>query len=426
MCRPSGAFRVGEREFEEVVMSHTRRDFLRDSLRAAGLLSLAGSAPRFLVNTAMAAATQRRASDAVLVVVELSGGNDGLNTVIPYADDVYHRSRPTLRQVASRALKIDDHIAFHPRMGGFWRLHKEGLLTVVQGVGCPDSDKNHPGAKRAWHTAHVKPPGPQTGWVGRAADLLVDPDAANTPAAFVGAIVPLQATNAERAVVPALRSAVEMACRGPGTARLAPRAGEDPLLAWVRRATAEAVGNSRRIEKAIAATRAADYPQFTLAQELRIVAQLIRAEVGVRIFYTELGGGNIGGFDNHAGQLGNHCALLQQLSDSIAAFARDLQRERLLDRVVLMTVSEFGRTLRENGRRGTNHGVAAPLFLVGGKLKGGVVGAHPSLTDVEPDTSLRLHTDFRSVYATVLDRWLGVDSEAVLGGRYAPLEVLRA
>ncbi|MBI5396828.1 MAG: DUF1501 domain-containing protein [Verrucomicrobia bacterium] len=405
-------------------MSYTRRDFLKDSFRAAGLLSLAGSAPRFLVNTAMAAASQRRGGDTVLVVLELSGGNDGLNTVIPYADDVYHRSRPTLRQVASKALKIDDHIGFHPRMGGFSRLHKDGLLTVVQGVGCPDSDKNHPGAKRAWHTAETKTPGPQTGWLGRAADQLFDPAAANVPAAFVGKIMPLQATNAERVVVPALRSAVEMACRGSEAKGLAPEAGDDPLLASVRRATAETIENSRRIERAIAATNTADYPQLVLAQELRIVAQLIRADVGIRIFYTELGGGNIGGFDNHAGQLGNHCALLQQISDSLTAFTRDLQRDKLLDRVVLMTVSEFGRTLQENGRRGTNHGVAAPTFLVGGKLKGGVVGAHPSLTDVDKDSSLHLHTDFRALYATVLDGWLGVDSRAVLGASFKPLDVL--
>ena len=158
---------------------------------------------------------------------------------------------------------------------------------------------------------------------------------------------------------------------------------------------------------------------------MRNIAQLIRAEAGIRIFFTELGGGGIGGFDNHAGQLGNHCSLLEQLSASIAAFARDLQRDKLLDRVALMTFSEFGRTLQENGRRGTGHGLAAPVFVVGGRVKGGLIGAHPSLAYLDQDGQ-KVHTDFRRVYATLLDRWLGLDSRAILGGAYEPVDFLRA
>ncbi|MCX6911441.1 MAG: DUF1501 domain-containing protein, partial [Verrucomicrobia bacterium] len=168
-----------------------------------------------------------------------------------------------------------------------------------------------------------------------------------------------------------------------------------------------------------------DYPQFVLAEELCAIAQLIRADLGVRIFFTELGGGNIGGFDNHAGQLGNHCSLVHQLSESVAAFIRDLQRDKLHERVLLMTFSEFGRSVRENGRRGTDHGLAQPVFLAGGRLKGGLCGAHPSLTDVDKD-GLKFHTDFRRVYATALDRWLGLDSRGVLNASFEPLDVLKA
>ncbi len=136
----------------------------------------------------------------------------------------------------------------------------------------------------------------------------------------------------------------------------------------------------------------------------------------------ELGGGGIGGFDNHANQLGNHCALLEQLAESVAAFVHDLKRDRLLDRVLVMTFSEFGRTLKENGRRGTGHGAAAPVFMAGGRVKGGLIGPHPSLTDLE-NGSPRFHTDFRQVYATVLDRWLGYDSQAILGTDFGSLDV---
>jgi uncharacterized protein (DUF1501 family) len=164
------------------------------------------------------------------------------------------------------------------------------------------------------------------------------------------------------------------------------------------------------------------YPDFTLARELKTIAELVRADVGIRIFFTELGGGGIGGFDNHADQRDNHAALLRELSASITAFAEDLHSARLLDRVVLMTFSEFGRSLSEYGRRGTGHGAAAPIFLAGGRLKGGLVGKHPPLTDLEEDAP-RFHTDYRRVYATVLERWLGFDARTALGDRYEPLDV---
>ena len=154
------------------------------------------------------------------------------------------------------------------------------------------------------------------------------------------------------------------------------------------------------------------------------MAQLIRADTGIRVFFTELGGGGIGGFDNHANQLGNHCALLAQLAESIAAFADDLQRDKLLDRVLLMTFSEFGRTVKENGRRGTGHAVAAPMFLAGGRVQGGLIGTHPSLTDLDQG-GLKLNIDFRQVFATVLDQWLGLASKDILSQQFESLDVIK-
>ena len=194
------------------------------------------------------------------------------------------------------------------------------------------------------------------------------------------------------------------------------------LLQFLRQRTIDARAKNERIE-AVLKTPAGDYPSFGLARDLRTVAQLIRADIGIRIFFVELGGGGLGGFDNHANQLGNHCALLNQLAESVAAFVYDLKRDKQLDRVLLMTFSEFGRTVKENGRRGTDHGAAAPLFLAGGRVKGGLIGPHPSLTDLDKG-ALKVQTDFRRVYATVLDRWLGFESKPVLGGRFEPLDVL--
>lgn len=255
------------------------------------------------------------------------------------------------------------------------------------------------------------------------------------PGAFVGQINPPFTLNAARSVVPTIRSLETAALHGPPSSGPADRRrlveaaavprdpADSPLLDFVQRSTLSAYRDSGQIEAA-AGTTSAEYAPFELARMLRIVAQLIRADVGLRIVSTELGGEEPGGFDNHAGQAENHAALLHQFSESVAAFLRDLERDNLLDRVLLMTFSEFGRTVRENGRRGTDHGSAAPLFLTGGGLRGGLIGPHPNLIDLE-NGGQKYHTDFRRVYATVLDRWLGFDSPSILGGRFEPLNVFR-
>lgn len=414
-------------------MTHTRRDFLRAALGTSTLMSLGSVAPDWLLRSA-AAQPQRDARNAVLVVLQLTGGNDGLNTVVPYTDDEYGRSRTTLRLPTNELYKIDSSLGFHPRMEAFSRLYKDGYLSIVQGVGCPNPDQNHERALRMWHTADPQRPQRQTGWLGRVVDRAWSPTTPDTAAVFVGPIARPFALNAENAVVPSLRSIEDLSVRSvPARAFQETLHGvttnamaDNSLLQFVRQSTLDARVKSERIEAAIkAGNSSADYPALGLARDLRTVAQLIRADIGIRIFFTELGGGGIGGFDNHANQLGNHCAMLHQLAESVAAFIYDLQRDRQLDRVLLMTFSEFGRTVKENGRRGTDHGVAAPMFLAGGQVQGGLVGTHPSLIDLDKG-ALKMHTDFRRVYATVLDRWLGFESEAVLGGRFESLDVLKA
>jgi len=415
-------------------MSYTRRDFLRTALGASALLSFNSAAPGLLVRT-VKGSTSRNDCETVLVVVQLSGGNDGLNTVIPYEDDEYARNRPTLALPTGELHKIDTLLGFHPRMAGFMRLYKDGHLSIIQGVGSPVSDRSHDGAMRIWHTADPDRPGCQTGWLGRAVDSIWDEDKSVTPAVFVGPIAQPFGLNAENSVVPSIRSpedltTAQMPDHTDGQ-YLWKRAAElprsdygNPLLPFVQQCTLDAVAAAQRIEAVIRKeTVTKEYPQFQLAGTLRTVAQLIRADVGIRIFFTELGGGGIGGFDNHANQLGNHCSLLHHLSESLTAFIEDLEREKLLDRVLVMTFSEFGRTVKENGRRGTGHGAAAPIFLAGGRLKGGLTGSHPSLTDLD-DGAPKSHTDFRRVYATVLDQWLGFESRIVLGRQFEPVDIL--
>jgi uncharacterized protein (DUF1501 family) len=410
-------------------MQTPRREFLRTAVGASTLLALSPVAPAFLCRTALAAAAQRQDRDSVLVVVQLSGGNDGLNTVVPYEDDAYHRSRPTLRLTAQHVLKLDSGLGLYPEMTAFMRLYQEGHLAVIQGVGYPDSNRDHEVAMRHWHTSRPLENLTQTGWLGRAIDRCKT-GRRDVPGVFVGPIPSPFAVQTEEAVVPAIKSLDQWLPAGQWAAASsfdsqAGAPGADSLPDFLRRATLDASASATRLQ---AARRSAEtngstqYPGFPLARTLRSVAQLIRAELGIRIYFTELGGGGIGGFDTHAGQAANQGALLRELSESAAAFLDDLRRDRLLDRVWLMTFSEFGRALSENGRRGTGHGAAAPVFLAGGGLKGGLVGPHPSLTDLDDDAP-RFHTDFRRVYATVLDRWLGLDSLPVLGQRFAPLDV---
>jgi len=398
---------------------HTRRDFLRATLGASAVLSL-GPVARHVP-----AASSQPDRDTVLVIVQLSGGNDGLNTVVPYGDDEYGRGRTTLRLPTSDLHKIDSLLAFHPRMAAFMRLYQEGHLSIIQGVGHTGSDRDHDRAMRVWHTAHLKDAmlggaGSQTGWLGRLADHLRSTAQADLPTVFVGPISRPFALNAENVVIPCIRSAEDLIVQVPPSSVLVD--GGDALLQFLRGSMRGARAASERIEAA-AKAGTGEYPPFGLAGHLRTVAQLVRANLGIRVFFVELGGGGIGGFDNHANQLGNHCALLHQLAESTAAFIDDLNHDKTLDRVLLMTFSEFGRSVRENGRRGTDHGAAGPIFLAGGKVKGGLAGSHPSLTDLDGGAQ-KPHTDFRRVYATVLDRWLGVDSRVVLGERFEPLDVL--
>jgi len=421
-------------------MNRSRRDFLKKTLGGATLMSLGPAVPALWARSARAAAAAHDRRDTVLVVLQLSGGNDGLNTVVPYADDEYGRKRKTLRLTGSEVHKIDDYLGFHPATQGFARLLNEGTSSVVQGVGYPNSDRTHPGGMRNWHTARPGELNCPTGWLGRAVDGYWEPGQRDLPGVFVGPIPRPFALSAERAVVPAIRGPEELTLRKTLSQNRLPsprlrREGlgvrgsadaDNPLAEMVRRSTVAANAASRQVEAAVrAAGPGADYPPYQLAETLAKVATLIRADVGIRIFLTELGGGGIGGFDNHANQRDNHAALLKQLSESVAAFIGDLARDQELDRVVLMTFSEFGRTLTENGRRGTGHGAAQPIFLAGGKLRGGLVGEHPSLSDLDQDAP-KHHTDYRRLYATMLGPWLGLDVAAVLGERYEPLELFRA
>jgi len=270
--------------------------------------------------------------------------------------------------------------------------------------------RDHNVGMQSWQTANVTPApkgSDPTGWLGRVADCSSE----SVPVVFAGSIPPPLAVHSRDAVIPAIRDARDWTLTAPSTFYDT----SDPICA--------AAFSSARRTAGILTSTAAAYPDLPLANSLRTVAQLIRADLGIRIFLTEQGGTSPGEFDNHSNQAPNHTVSLRQLSQSVAAFCDDLNRDHLFDRVVLMTFSEFGRTLTENGRHGTGHGAAAPVFLAGGHVRPGLIGVHPSLSDLDND-ALKPHTDFRSLYTTVLESWLAIPAEPVLGARFPVLPIL--
>ncbi len=404
-------------------MSTSRRDFLKAALGAPAVLSLGSAAPALLQRAAAADPTP--GADRVLVVVQLGGGNDGLNTVVPYDNDQYGRLRPTLRMTKQDVIQIGSDLGLHPAMPEMKRLLDDGHLGIVQGVGYPNPQGGHPESMRIWQTGRLDAEVCQTGWLGRAADAAGQE--ASVPGAWVGLIPRPLTMNAASTIVPAIRSIED--CRLRPAESFSETAGAvpqdaSPLLQEIARRRQTAQAHSAAVDKVIRSGERREYPNTPTGADLRVVAQLIEANVGVRVFNTDAsGGGDIGGFDNHAGQKDNHAALLHQLSQALAAFVDDLKGRGLLDRVVLVTFSEFGRTIKENGRRGTDHGSAAPMLLVGGRIRPGLIGQHPSMTETE-NGGPKHHTDFRRVYATLLDHWLGINSQTVLGEKFDPLEIL--
>ena len=421
-------------------MSTTRRTFLRQ-LGAVGVVSLGATPPLFLARAAAAAEQQaaKNTSGRILVLVQMAGGNDGLNTVVPYGDPEYRRARPGIRISKGEVLRIDDYLGLHPGMTGFKELYDEGTLSIIQGVGYPRPDRSHFRSMDIWHTARpsvrseVETASIENGWLGRALDLTASRHTGTMPALAFGVDRLPLALVASKVHVPTVRSLKEYRLSlgsGPKSDRqlrrrlieeLADRpdsAGEaGSELDFLRKTSLTALSTADRLEEVMSSDKTSVvYPENGLARKLKMVAQIIAADLGTRILFVSLGG-----FDTHSQQKGAHQALLTELSSAVRSFFEDLKGRRLDDRVLLATYSEFGRRVKENGSLGTDHGAASQLFIASPSVKGGIHGKHPSLTDLTRG-DLKHHTDFRSVYATLLEKWLEFPSEPVLGGKFETLD----
>ena len=399
-----------------------RRDFLAATASTA-LIATSASVPQFLLRAAEA--TPRR-GDSIVVVVQLSGGNDGLNTVIPVADEQYRRRRPTLGIPRDQALRINDQLSFHPALRGFSKLLDDGRLAILPGIGYPNPNRSHFESMDIWHTARREPVGRATGWLGRMIDATPSAAGAEIRAIHVGGEVQPLALSALNTPAVSIRSLERFRLDGFAGERreqlestVAAARDGGSLLEFVRTSSLGALAASRQIEATSGrGSTGVTYPGTDLGKKLESVARLIDSGLTTRIYYTQLDG-----FDTHSTQPAAHASLLQQVGDAVEAFMNDLAKRGHGERVMLMAFSEFGRRVQENASLGTDHGAAGPLFVAGSRVKPGVHGAYPSLTDLD-DGDLKFHTDFRRVYATLVGPWLGGQIEPIVGAGFEPLPIL--
>ena len=435
----------------------TRREFLRSTVLGG---ALSWTVPTFLANTFSALQTEAAdkstqlttGRDAnILVILQMAGGNDGLNTVVPYANDHYHRARPRIGLAEKQVLKINDELGFHSNLSGLKALYDAGQLSVIQGVGYPNPNRSHFRSTEIWQTAVDADKIENHGWLGRYFDNTCSGCDA-TVAVNIGRQMP-QAFAAKHPLGVSLDSPQNYRFISPDKARpgemsstedsfrklnqiddeMAANSGDTinaisgevkhsgSALDFLERTALDAQVSSDEIRAIASRTEnQASYPASQLGNSLKLVAKLIGGGLPTRIFYVSQGG-----YDTHTNQAGAHDRLLKELGDSVKAFTDDMKGQGNLGRVLLMTFSEFGRRVSENASSGTDHGAAAPMFVIGNKVKAGLLGKCPGLAPADLfQGDLKYQVDFRSVYAAVLEGWLKTRSEPILGRKFPPLQIV--
>jgi uncharacterized protein (DUF1501 family) len=365
--------------------------------------------------------------ERVLVIVNLQGGNDGLNTIVPHGMQEYYRYRPTLGIAQSDVLQINDKVGFNPEMRSLKSMYDAGNVAIVQGAGYPQPDHSHFRSTEIWQTAAPER-FESTGWIGRFLDESGLPSENLFNAVAVAPVLP-EVMISRKTDVPAIAAlqgyGLTSDKRADTRTAFASLIQDDrvpfrsPYLATVAEIEDHAQRGSEELPKLVAGyTASGTYPATAIGRSLSLAAQIIGSRLGTRVIYVQHGS-----FDTHAGQKPTQDRLLRELSDGLKAFYDDLAAHGNDKRTLTITFSEFGRRVAENGSRGTDHGEAAPMFLVGGGIKGGLYGEHPSL-DVLDNGDVKYTVDFRSVYATVIEKWFGRPTDGIIAGSFPTLSLL--
>ncbi|MGQ4810617.1 hypothetical protein NKDENANG_04101 [Candidatus Entotheonellaceae bacterium PAL068K] len=365
----------------------------------------------------------------VLVVVQLTGGNDFMNTIIPYANGIYHDSRPTVGIPAEQVLPLDNRLGFHPRTGPLKDLYEQGKVAIIQGIGYPNSNRSHFRGMDIWHTCEPHRIA-TAGWLGKAIREL-DPQQENVltgvsfgrglPRAMVSPGVPVTSVGGldNYGLMTDIAEPERLETLEIFKQMYAPAIGTGPVTDYLSQTGLDVLKGADVLKQAPATyTSEVEYPDNPIARSLRDVARVHGAELGTRIFYTQHGG-----YDTHASEVPTHSRLVDELSSALRAFMQDLWDHDAADEVVILVFTEFGRRIKDNGS-GTDHGSGGGAFLIGERVVGGLYAEYPSL---EPEQQLygedlRHHFDFRGVYATLLEQWLGLDATPIVGGTYEQLQ----
>ena len=412
--------------------AYSRRIFMQQGMV---FLSMATTVPLFMQRSAsgimlplgsLVSSQAGVPEDHTLVVIQLGGGNDGLNTVIPYESREYYTNRPQIAIAApgngeSSALEIpgSDGYGLHPNLTGLRELLDNGQAAIIQGVGYPNPNRSHFTSTDIWHTGNHS--GQGYGWLGRYFDNTCAGQPNPDGSIAIGNKAPLalhgktqKAVNFEteklfRWAGGSVNDSLENPYDEINRQEVKQSHDKDTQLDFLVRTALDAQVSSDRIRAAVSKQTLIKYPDGQLAKQLQLIGSMIRADLPTRVYYASLGG-----FDTHANQLQGHANLMRQLGGALNAFQKDLAKQGNTGKVMTMVFSEFGRRVAQNGSNGTDHGTAAPMFLIGDNVQNGLLGKHPSLTKLD-EGDLVYNTDFREVYAAVLEDWMGADSTAILG-----------
>ena len=388
-------------------------------------------APAWLSSVARAdvvrlAAGKKIAPDNVLVVCQFSGGNDGLNTIVPYLDANYAKLRPTLGIETDKVLKMADGVGMHPALAGLHKLYGEGKVAVIQNVGYPNPNRSHFKSMDIWQSA--SPDGAMKyGWIGRAFDKNCESGKLD-PIAGIGLSTekPLALT-AKEASIPCFASLgdIQNMVGDPDAEKMLRQiqgkdAADGSAIRQIQLANNTALDAISALKGNLSKyTPKQEYGDSPFGRGFKQIAQILATSPATRVVYF-----SAGGFDTHSKQAENHEKLMQGFGDAMAAFQAELEACGKADKVMTLVFSEFGRRAYENGSAGTDHGKAGPMMLIGKNVKGGLYGGKVDLENLN-DGDLVHQIDFRQVYATALDNWMGTDSKVVLGQQFQPLSVLR-
>jgi len=422
-------------------MALTRRSLIG---RGALLVASGFLAPSFITRTAMAldgpssalgpVALDSSKKNRILVVLQLSGGNDGINTLVPFADPNYSQLRPSLGFAANEVLHLTDSVGLNPNLSKLKTMYDQGKVAVVQGLGYPNPNRSHFRSMDIWHSAR-----PDTfersGWLGRYVSACECAQDNALPAISVGdqlntmfwtdtTLVPAVASIGAFSFLTDTKYKNDRTFQMQTLQNIYSQAGNwSAYEGLIRRGTLQALAGSDELQKVAASYQSpVQYPANNgLANQLKMVAQVIAGNLGTRLFSVSMGG-----YDTHANQKPTQDKNLAQLGDALEAFMQDLANMQQQDNVVIMAFSEFGRRVKQNGSGGTDHGTAEPMFIIGNKVQGGLYGTYPSLSDLDNNGDLKFNADFRSVYAGVLKDVVGADPAPILAGSFDPISVMRA